>query len=128
MNNNPAKYLDKILKVLAENFGSSLTIQELENRINPMEIPGMKMTAHFSPYLLRETTHALEYLQKLNLISKDLGGAISITFEGYIKIKTKGFAQEIREKSFNQMLQRIAWIVPILISFAALLVASKKTS
>ncbi|WP_193845418.1 hypothetical protein [Flavobacterium hungaricum] len=35
MNNKPVKYLDNILKILAKDFGKSLSIQEIQNQLTP---------------------------------------------------------------------------------------------
>jgi hypothetical protein len=124
----PAKYLDKILNSLAINFGTSLTIQQLQNIMTPVSFFGTTGNVVFSQDLMIDLHHALDYLSNQNLIHiNNITGEVSLTFEGYIKIKTKGFSKEIREKSLNQTLQRIAWIIPIFISTFALIISLSKT-
>jgi hypothetical protein len=126
----PAKYLDKVLSILAENFYTYLTIQEIQNLLTPVEIFGEVGDVKFSEDLLLDLRNALAYLlsQKLVQINPGNNQEFTLTFEGYIKIKTKGFQQEINEKSLNQTLQRVAWTVPIIISIIALIVAIFKNS
>ena len=125
---NPAKYLDKILEVLAENFGTPMTTQEIQNIITPVNIFGIPGNVTFGSSLLIDIQHAFIYLEKLDLISINPSDhKINLTFEGYIKIKTSGFAKEIRDKSVNKTLQRIAWIVPIMISILALFISLSRS-
>ena len=121
MNNKPAKYLDNILKILAKDFGKSLSIQEIQNQLTPVKIFGEKGNVQFSLDLLADSQQAIEYLRKLNLvfINND-DGKVMLTYEGFMKIKTNSFSKEIRDKSANQILQRLAWILPIVISSLAL--------
>ena len=126
----PAKFLDKILSILAENFYDYLTIQQIQNLLTPREILGDVGDVIFSEDLLLDLRNALGYLisQKLVQINPGNNQEFTLTFEGYIKIKTKGFQQEISEKSLNQTLQRIAWILPLIISIIALVVTIFKNS
>lgn len=121
MNNKPAKYLDDILKILAKDFGKSLSIQEIQNQLTPIKIFGKKGDVQFSLDLLADSQHAIEYLKKLGLVFIIIAdGRIILTYEGFMKIKTNSFSKEVRDKSANQFLQRLAWIAPIIISSLAL--------
>lgn len=121
MNNKPAKYLDNILKILAKDFGKSLSIQEIQNQLTPVKMFGKKGNVQFSLDLLADSQQAIEYLRKLSLVLITIGdGKVMLTYEGFMKIKTNSFSKEIRDKSANQILQRLAWILPIVISSLAL--------
>jgi len=130
----PAKYLDQILSILAKDFDKYLELQAIQNKLTPIsffgEPEGQIGNVHFSEDLLLDLRNALSYLlsQKLIQINPGNYNEFTLTFEGYIKIKTKGFAQEIREKSLNQSLQRLSWTLPIIISLIALFVAIFKDS
>jgi hypothetical protein len=126
----PAKYLDKILLILSENFYNYLTVQDIQNILTPIEIFGEAGNVTFGEELLLDLRNALAYLisQKLVQINPGNNQEFTLTFEGYIKIKTKGFQQEINEKSLNQTLQRLSWTVPMIISIIALLVAIFKNT
>jgi hypothetical protein len=127
MNNKPAKYLDNILKILAKDFGKSLSTQEIQNQLTPIKMFGQKGDVQFSPDLLVDLQHAIAYLIKLELIIIIIGdGRIMLTYEGFMKIKTNSFSKEVRDKSANQLLQRLAWILPIIISSLALWVSLSK--
>lgn len=125
---NPAKYLDKILKLLANDFNKTFTIQEIQNKFTPIEIFGETGNVIFSDDLLIDLRNALKYLESQKLITINFDNGIKITFEGYIKIKTKGFEKEIKEKSINQTLQRLSWVLPIIISTIALIISINKDS
>ncbi|WP_316633490.1 hypothetical protein [uncultured Flavobacterium sp.] len=128
MNNKPAKYLDNILKILAKDFGKSLSIQEIQNQLTPIKMFGQKGDVQFSPDLLVDLQHAIAYLVKLDLIIIIIGdGRIILTYEGFMKIKSNSFSKEVRDKSANQFLQRLAWILPIIISSLALWFSLSKT-
>ncbi|WP_409417122.1 hypothetical protein [Flavobacterium sp. PS2] len=125
----PAKYLDKILNILAEDFGKSFSTQDIQNKITPIDLFGMSGNIKFSPDLLIDLQFAIEYLVKQNFVFiNQSDGKIFISFEGYMKIKTKSFNKEINEKSINQTLQRIAWLIPIFISILALIISLSKDS
>jgi hypothetical protein len=129
MNNNPAKYLDKILKILSKRFGTEISIQEIQNELTPITIFGEKGNVTFSIYLLVDSQHAIDYLLRQNMVViNPASGKIFITYEGYMKIKTKGFAEEVHEKRINLLLQRIAWTIPLIISSIALWVSLSKDS
>ena len=129
MNDKPAKYLDKILKILAKDFGKSLSIQEIQNELTPLEIFGKTGNVQFSVDLLADSQHAIGYLRKLDLVFITSGdGRVMLTYEGFMKIKTNSFSKEVRDKSANQFLQRLAWIAPIIISLAALWFSLSKNS
>jgi len=126
----PAKYLDKVLSILADNFYIYLTIQQIQNILTPVEILGEAGEVNFGEDLLLDLRNAVAYLLSQNLVQINPGNnqEFTLTFEGFIKIKTKGFQQEINEKSLNLTLQRIAWTVPIIISIIALIIAIFKNS
>lgn len=131
MNKKPAKYLDKILTVLAENFDSTFTVNELMNKVEPQNLFGEQVdNVIFAPNLLVELRTALTFLESKNLIHYNPldAGEVRISYEGYLKIRSNSFTQEINEKSINISLQRLAWVLPIIISFAALLVSIYKNS
>jgi hypothetical protein len=125
----PAKYLDKILKILSEDFNKYHTVQQIKNKLEPVSIFGQTGDVIFSEDLLLDLRKALHYLNSQNLIERDLhNGSFKLSFEGYIKIKTNSFSKEIKTKSINQTLQRLAWIVSIIISSLALLISIFKSS
>ncbi|UGS22916.1 hypothetical protein [Flavobacterium channae] len=130
MNSKPAQYLDKILEILAKDFGKSFSIQEIQNELTPIELFGKKGNVLFSSDLLVDSQHAIEYLRKLDLVIISPGdGKVTLSYEGFMKIKTNSFSKEVRDKSANQFLQRLAWILPIIISLIALgLSLSKKSN
>ena len=129
MNNNPAKYLDQILKIVSKQFGKQFSLQEIQNDLTPMEIFGEKGTVIFSADLLVDSQHAIDYLERQNLVIYDnINGKVSLTFEGYMKIRTKGFAADVSEKKINLWLQRIAWTIPLIISAIALWFSLSKES
>lgn len=129
MNNKPVKYLDNILKILAKDFGKSLSIQEIQNKLTPIEIFGKTGNVQFSLDLLTDSQHAIEYLRKLGLVFiTPSDGKVMLTYEGFMKIKTNSFSKEVRDKSANQFLQRLAWIAPIIISLVALWFSLSKNS
>ena len=121
MNSKPVQYLDNILKILAKDFDKSLSIQEIQNELTPVEIFGKKGNVQFSIDLLKDSQDAIKYLQKLGLVFVNPNDSkVILTYEGLIKIKTNSFSKEVRDKSANQFLQRLAWIAPIIISLIAL--------
>lgn len=129
MNKKPEKYLDKILNILAENFGQNFTVTELMNIINSKKNNREKVDMYL-PEQLIEIRTALTFLASENLIryKTENNGEVTLLYEGYLKIRTNSFSKEISDKSINKTLQRLAWIVPIIISFAALLVSIYKNS
>ncbi|CAA9203370.1 hypothetical protein FLACOL7796_04712 [Flavobacterium collinsii] len=75
----------------------------------------------FSPDLLVDLQHAIAYLVKLELIIIIIAdGRIILTYKGFVKIKKNSFSKQVRDKSANQFLQRLALILPIIISSLAL--------
>ena len=129
MNKKPEKYLDKILYILAENFGKNFTVTDLMNIIDSKKNNGRKIDMYF-PEQLIEIKTALTFLASENLIrykSENIG-EVTLLYGGYLKIRTNSFAKEINDKSLNKTLQRVAWIVPIIISLAALWFSMHKNS
>lgn len=117
----PNKYLDDILKFLSQEFGRLYTIQQIQNHLTPIEMFGEKGDVNFSRDLLIDLRTAITFLNSKGYIEYDnLDDAAKLTFEGYYKLKTNSFTKELRDKSINQTLQRIAWIIPIGISLVAL--------
>lgn len=121
----PAHYLDSILKLLASDFNKKFNIVDIQVKLNPIRIfkgdTSETYQTYHSPEELSPLNHALNYLCEEGLIHK-IGYEYSISFKGYIKIKTKGFAKELLEKSTNTVLQRSAWIIPIIISSISLFI------
>lgn len=125
----PAKYLDKILEILSEDFNRRYSSQEIQNRITPIEMFGENGNVVFSPDILVDLREALVFLESKNLVQlfNPFEDTVKITFEGYLKLKTNSFSKEISEKYLNQTLQRIAWTIPIFISILALIISIAST-
>ena len=126
MTETPAKYLDKILDFMANDFNKYHTIQEIQNHLTPIEFFGQKGLANFSEGNLVDLKNALYYLNQEKLVAWNNASEIKLTYSGYIKIKTNSFQKEIKDKEINKWLQRIAWTLPIIISIAALIVSILK--
>lgn len=125
MIDKPAKYIDRILEILSEDYNHTYTIQEIQNKITPIQIFGEDGNVVFSPDLLIDLRQALGFLETKKLVQLfyPFEDAAKITFEGYLKLKTNSFSKEISEKKLNQTLQRIAWTIPIIISIFALIIS-----
>ncbi len=124
MNKKPAKYLDLILEILSDNFEIDFSVNDLMNKIELKKNPFGRKIDVFHPNLSMELKKALTFLASKKLIhyNPENGGEIRILYEGYLKIRTHSFSDEIDEKSINNTLQRISWIVPIIISFITLMI------
>jgi hypothetical protein len=125
MNKKPAKYLDLILEILSNNFENNFSVNDLMNKIELKKNPFGEKIDVFHPDLSIELKRALTFLSSKKLIhyNSENAGEIRMLYEGYLKIRTNSFTDEIKDKSINKTLQRISWIVPILISFIALMVS-----
>jgi hypothetical protein len=125
MNKKPAKYLDSILEILSQNFDNHFTVNVLMNRIEYKKHFGEKDDIVNHSIQLIELKKALTFLDSKKLIhyNSENAGEIRISYEGYLRIRTNSFTNEIMEKSINKTLQRISWIIPIVISIAALIVS-----
>lgn len=118
MNEKPEKYLDKLLTILAENFGQNITVDKLINLIG-----SSNYDVHFDNQLV-EINRALDFLKSENLIHFNPDSSeVSISYNGYIKLKTNSFKKESRDKTVNKYSQILAWLAPLIISIISLCIS-----
>lgn len=116
MPENPAKFFDEILTILSSNFNRSFLVDEIAVIIFDLPLGKIKngILIFDVPPTDEQITNLLNALLFLNknalLVLTNNNREAYITTEGFIKIKTKGFHKEIKEKKFNNRLQRFAWI------------------
>ena len=129
---NPAVLLDSILSTLCKNSNELVYYEALgkivydypkaetdKNGRVTFDIP-------FKPEHDSYFLNTLSYLNNEGFITVDKNTNIGITASGFIKIKTKSFQMEIREKKINNILQRTAWIVTPLASLVAIIISLYK--
>ena len=115
MHNNPSKLLDGILKILADDFNSSKTINELTLKFFEREL---KKEEQFNlsvviPQYETITLNALLFLLNEGFVSTKDNNSFLITTKGFIKLKTESFSKEIKNKTVNLLLQRATWFCSI---------------
>jgi hypothetical protein len=121
----PTELLDKILKTLCNNYNKKIHYQYLGKIVYSYPKSGIDKNGKLTFEIPLETEHdsellnVLSYLYNEGLITVDKNYNVGITASGFIKIKTKSFQSEIREKRVNNCLQRIAWIVTPLVAIIA---------
>ena len=114
---NPAELLDKILNTLCKNYNQPIHYEHLGKIVYDYQKADVDKNGEVTFEIPLKPEHdsvfinTLSYLNSEGLITTDKNYNISITASGFIKIKTKSFQSEIREKKVNNYLQRIAWIV-----------------
>lgn len=126
---NPALLLDEILRTLCKTYNENIHYELLGKIVYKYPKSGVdnKNMLTFSVPLKKEhdseLLNVLSYLLNEKLITTDNNLNIGITASGFIKIKTKGFQAEIREKKVNNYLQRVAWIVTPIASIITVIIA-----
>lgn len=131
MDKNPAKFFDKILSVLSTDYNKSFSIEEIISKVYEKELKqnGKKGIEGFFNDIHYETNviNALMFLKSQGLVAFDEIEKISfINTSGFVKIKTEGFQNEIRNKNINLWLQRLTWFVAILTFILTLFIQCPK--
>lgn len=121
MHKNPSKFLDVILKHLANDFNKSKNLNDLTILIFSKEIQKHhSITQGFiAEQYETDILNALLFLKNEKLVESNNNYDFYITTKGFIKYKTENFTQEIRNKTVNLWLQRLTWVC----AFFALLIS-----
>lgn len=123
---NPAVLLDSILITLCKNYNQPVFYEDLGKIVYDYPKAKTDKNGKLTFGIPLKTEHdsellnTLSYLNNEGFITVDKNINVGITASGFIKIKTKSFQMEIREKKINNILQRIAWIITPLSSLIAL--------
>lgn len=130
MNQNPAKYFDKILRFLATDYNRVFTFNDILEELYKNKLRGADKIQKFlgTPIEHSENSdflNAIRFLAEEGLIRYDVSQfTISIQTAGFIKIKTKGFEKEIRDTKYSMRLSWFNNLVTPIIAFVSLIISS----
>lgn len=136
MNKDFAKSLDSILKAFTLDFNKEKSIDELVNILFEKEIKTKPDNKNYSATVFGKmfdfkdyTKYCLNFLKDENLIDyseeKEL---VKIKSKGFLKIRTEGFYQKIKNDKRNLWLQRSVWISIIITLFLNIFIQIIKPS
>lgn len=122
------RYLDRVLEELLESNNYQLTLGELKMRLVPEEKSddGVKRKLVSVYEVNNITKRAIEYLRSEACVTLDDtldDPLVTLEYRGIVKLKNKGFFQEVKDNNFKSNLNKLFWIASPIISFIALIVS-----
>ena len=118
MSDNPAKFFDEILKLLATDYNRFFSFEEIQENLFPEDFPSDDGEGLVFEELILDNPNLSNIENALMFLNQQ--GLVGVNFEtkqalintaGFVKIKTQGFEEEIKEKDTNLKLQRWTWEV-----------------